>query len=64
MIRKLKITELNRLSTSEFKEIDNIVNVTLNNGKEIVRISIKKSIVEKTTNQYSFSKIKMGTIHL
>ena len=47
---------------TEFKEIDNIVNVTLNNGKEIISFSIKKSLVEKTTNQYSFSIIKNESI--
>lgn len=47
---------------TEFKEIDNVVNVTLNNGKEIISFSIKKNLVEKTTNQYTFSIIKNESI--
>lgn len=42
----------------EIKQIDNIVNVTLNNKQETISFSIKKNLIEKTTAQYSFSIIK------
>ncbi len=46
----------------EIKEEDNIVNVTLDNKNETISFSIKKSLLEKTTNQYSFSIINNTSI--
>lgn len=40
---------------TEFKEIDNIVNITLNNSNETISFSIKKNVIQKTTDQYSLS---------
>ena len=37
----------------EFKEIGNMVNITLNNSNEIIKFSVKKNIIQKTTNQYA-----------
>ncbi len=47
---------------TEIKKINNIVNITLNNKKETISFSIKKNLVEKTTDQYSFSIIKNENI--
>lgn len=37
----------------EFKEIGNMVNITLNNSNETIKFSVKKNIIQKTTNQYA-----------
>lgn len=47
---------------TEFTEVNNIVNITLNNGNETINFSIQKNIIQKTTNQYSFSILKNENI--
>lgn len=47
---------------AEISYQDNIVNVTLNNKQETIKFSIKKNLIEKTTNQYSYSIIKNESI--
>ena len=47
---------------NEFTEVNNIVNITLNNGNETINFSIQKNIIQKTTNQYSFSILKNENI--
>lgn len=47
---------------AEISYQDNIVNVTLNNKQETIKFSIKKNLMEKTTNQYSYSIIKNESI--
>ena len=47
---------------TEFKEIDNIVYITMNNNKETIHFSIKKTLIQKTTNQYSFFILKNESI--
>lgn len=59
LVDKNKLThKLNKnafwFDITEFTEINNIVNITLNNGNETIRFSIKKNLIQKTTNQYSF----------
>jgi len=46
----------------EFKEVDNIVNITLNNSNEIIQFSIKKNEIQKTANQYSLLILKNESI--
>lgn len=67
LVDKNKLThKLNKNASwfdiTEFKEIENIVNITLNNSNEIISFSIKKSVIQKTTNQYSFSILKNESI--
>lgn len=47
---------------TEIKKIDNIVNISLNNKQETISFSIKKNLIEKTTDQYSFSIMKNESI--
>lgn len=47
---------------AEISYQDNIVNVTLNNKQETIKFSIKKNLIEKTTNQYSYTIIKNESI--
>lgn len=47
---------------TEFTEVNNIVNITLNNDNETINFSIQKNIIQKTTNQYSFSILKNENI--
>ena len=47
---------------TEFKEKNNIVDVTLQNSNETINFSIKKNLIQKTTNQYAFSIIKNESI--
>ncbi len=47
---------------AEISYQDNIVNFTLNNKQETIKFSIKKNLIEKTTNQYSYSIIKNESI--
>lgn len=47
---------------TEYKDDRNIVNITLNNGKETIDFSIKKELMQKTTAQYSFSILKNDSI--
>ena len=37
-----------------YEEVDNIVNITLNNGIDTINFSIEKILREKTTDRYSF----------
>lgn len=67
LVDKNKLThKLNKNASwfdiTEFKEIENIVNITLNNSNEIISFSIKKSVIQKTTDQYSFSILKNESI--
>ena len=67
LVDKNKLTnKLNKNASwfdiTEIEEIDNIVKVTLYNGKEIIKFSIKKRLLEKTTDQYSFSVIENNYI--
>lgn len=67
LVDKNKLTnKLNKNASwfdiTEIEEIDNIVKVTLYNGKEIIKFSIKKRLLEKTTGQYSFSVIENNCI--
>lgn len=67
LVDKNKLThKLNKNASwfdiTEFKEVENIVNITLNNSNEIISFSIKKSVIQKTTNQYSFSILKNESI--
>ena len=67
LVDKNKLTnKLNKNASwfdiTEIEEIDNIVKVTLYNGKEIIKFSIKKRLLEKTTDQYSFSVIENNCI--
>lgn len=67
LVDKNKLTnKLNKdaswFDITEIEEIDNIVKVTLYNGKEILKFSIKKRLLEKTTDQYSFSVIENNCI--
>ena len=67
LVDKNKLTnKLNKdaswFDITEIEEIDNIVKVTLYNGKEIIKFSIKKRLLEKTTDQYSFSVIENNCI--
>lgn len=67
LVDKNKLTnKLNKnafwFDITEIEEIDNIVKVTLYNGKEIIKFSIKKRLLEKTTDQYSFSIIENNNI--
>ena len=60
------IYELNKNASwfdiTEFKEIDNIVYITMNNNNETIHFSIKKNVIQKTTNQYSFLILKNESI--
>lgn len=67
LVDKNKLTnKLNKdaswFDITEIEEIDNIVKITLYNGKEIIKFSIKKRLLEKTTDQYSFSVIENNRI--
>lgn len=67
LVDKNKLThKLNKdafwFDITEFKEIDNIVNITLNNSNEIISFSIKKNVIQKTTDQYSPSILKNESI--
>ena len=67
LVDKNKLTnKLNKdaswFDITEIEEIDNIVKVTLYNGKEIIKFSIKKRLLQKTTDQYSFSVIENNCI--
>ena len=37
-----------------FEEIDNIINIKLDNGNEIIKFSLEKKLREKTTDRYPF----------
>lgn len=67
LVDKNKLTnELNKnadwFDITEFKEIDNLVNITLNNANETISFSIKKNVIQKTTNQYSLLILKNESI--
>lgn len=67
LVDKNKLTnKLNKdaswFDITKIEEIDNIVKVTLYNGKEIIKFSIKKRLLQKTTDQYSFSVIENNCI--
>ena len=45
-----------------YKEKDNVVDIVLNNGKEKISFSIKKMLIEKTTDRYSFKILENNSI--
>ena len=47
---------------TEFKEIGDITNITLDNSNEKISFSIKKNVIQKTTHQYSLSILKNESI--
>lgn len=67
LVDKNKLThKLNKnafwFDITEFKEIDNIVNITLNNSNETISFSVQKNVIQKTTDQYSLSILKNESI--
>ena len=67
LVDKNKLTnKLNKNASwfdiTEIEEINNIVKVTLHNSQEIINFSIRKRLIEKTTDQYSFSIIENNHI--
>ena len=67
LVDKNKLThELNESASwfdiTEIKEIDNIVNITLDNSNETINFSIQKNVIQKTTDQYSFLVLKNESI--
>ena len=63
LIDKNKLTEMINLNASWFdivllEEKNNIVDITLDNGKDTIQLSIKKELREKTTDRYRFKTIK------
>ena len=63
LIDKNKLTEMINPNASWFdivllKEKNNIVDITLDNGKDTIHLSIKKELREKTTDRYRFIAIK------
>lgn len=63
LIDKNKLTEMINLNASWFdivllEEKNNIVDITLDNGKDTIQLSIKKELREKTTDRYRFMVIK------
>ena len=68
----IALTDKNRLDTSLnssaswfdilfYEEKNNVVDITLTNGKETINFSIKKTLRERTTDRYSF-KIKKNNL--
>ena len=63
LIDKNKLTEMINLNASWFdivllEEKNNIADITLDNGKDTIQLSIKKELREKTTDRYRFIAIK------
>lgn len=63
LIDKNKLTEMINPNASWFdivllEEKNNIVDITLDNGKDTIQLSIKKELREKTTDRYRFKTIK------
>lgn len=63
LIDKNKLTEMINPNASWFdivllEEKNNIVDITLDNGKNTIHLSIKKELREKTTDRYRFIAIK------
>ena len=63
LIDKNKLTEMINPNASWFdivllEEKNNIVDITLDNGKDTIHLSIKKELREKTTDRYRFIAIK------
>ena len=63
LIDKNKLTEMINPNESWFdivllEEKNNIVDITLDNGKDTIHLSIKKELREKTTDRYRFIAIK------
>ena len=63
LIDKNKLTEMINLNASWFdivllEEKNNIADITLDNGKDTIQLSIKKELREKTTDRYRFMAIK------
>ena len=63
LIDKNKLTEMINPNASWFdivllEEKNNIVDITLDNGKDTIQLSIKKELREKTTDRYRFIAIK------
>ena len=63
LIDKNKLTEMINPNASWFdivllEEKNNIVDITLDNGKDTIQLSIKKELREKTTDRYRFIAVK------
>lgn len=63
LIDKNKLTEMINPNASWFdivllEEKNNIVDITLDNGKDTIHLSIKKELREKTTDRYRFMAVK------
>ena len=63
LIDKNKLTEMINPNASWFdivllEEKNNIVDITLDNGKDTIHLSIKKELREKTTDRYRFIAVK------
>ena len=63
LVDKNKLTEMINPNASWFdivllEEKNNIVDITLDNGKDTIQLSIKKELREKTTDRYRFKTIK------
>ena len=69
----IALTDKNRLDTSLnsnaswfdilfYEEKNNVVDITLTNGKETINFSIKKTLRERTTDRYSFTAVKNNNL--
>ena len=63
LIDKNKLTEMINLNASWFdivllEEKNKVVDITLDNGKDTIHLSIKKELREKTTDRYRFIAVK------
>ena len=69
----IALTDKNRLDTSLnssaswfdilfYEEKNNVVDITLTNGKETINFSIKKTLRERTTDRYSFTVVKNNNL--
>ena len=63
LVDKNKLTEMINPNASWFDvvlldEKNNVVNITLDNGKDTIHLVIKKELREKTTDRYRFVEVK------
>lgn len=63
LVDKNKLTEMINPNASWFDvvlldEKNNVVNITLDNGKDTIHLVIKKELREKTTDRYRFAEVK------
>lgn len=63
LVDKNKLTEMINPNASWFdvvllEEKNNVVNITLDNGKDTIHLVIKKELREKTTDRYRFVEVK------